>query len=170
MSKAEKFLDRDYKDWLADIKTKIRSAQLKAVVTVNTQLLKFYWELGEDIVSKQAQSSWGAGLIDQLSKDLMAEFPDMKGFSRSNLMYVKKWYLFYAKSIVQQPVGQLGQQPVSLITQIPWGHNIAIISNCKNIDEALYYAQSVAKYNWSCLLYTSPSPRDGLLSRMPSSA
>jgi predicted nuclease of restriction endonuclease-like (RecB) superfamily len=143
--------DKNYKAWLADIKSKIRNAQLKAAVAVNTQLLEFYWELGADIIEKQKNAKWGDGLVDQLSKDLSAEFPEMKGFSRSNLMYIRQWYLFYSGGtpIVQQPVGQLAQQPVALITQIPWGHNIAIISKCENTDEALYYAQSAAKYNWS---------------------
>ena len=141
--------DKNYKAWLTELKGKIRNAQLKAAVTVNTQLLEFYWELGADIIAKQAQAAWGSGLIDQLSKDLMSEFPDMKGFSRRNLMYIQEWCLFYNKSIVQRPVRQLVQQPVALITQIPWGHNIAIISKCKNTAEALYYAQSAAKYNWS---------------------
>jgi predicted nuclease of restriction endonuclease-like (RecB) superfamily len=154
--------DKNYKAWLTELKGKIRNAQLKAAVTVNTQLLEFYWELGADIIAKQAQAAWGSGLIDQLSKDLMSEFPDMKGFSRSNLMYIQQWYLFYTKSIVQQSVGQiakqpvsqlqkqpLGQQAVAQITRIPWGHNIAIISKCKTMDEALYYAQGTITYNWS---------------------
>jgi len=143
--------DKSYKVWLADIKTKIHSAQLKAAITVNTQLLEFYWGLGAEIVSKQAQAKWGDGLLLQLSKDLMAEFPDMKGFSHSNLKYIKQWYSFYNGQtlISQQPVGQIVQRPVAQITQIPWGHNIAIISKCKNIDEAFYYVQSTITHNWS---------------------
>ena len=143
--------NKDYKKWLTDIKYKVRNVQLKAAVKVNTELLKFYWELGAEIVAKQTKAKWGTGLIDRLSKDLMSEFPDMKGFSRSNLMYIQKWYLFYTKNkaIVQQPVGQFVQQAVAQITQIPWGHNIAIISKCKNIKEALYYARNTAEYNWS---------------------
>jgi len=151
--------DRNYKLWLADIKSKVRGAQLKAAVAVNTRLLEFYWELGADITEKQEHAKWGAGLVDQLSKDLSAEFPDMKGFSRRNLMYVQQWYLFYNRNntIVQQPVGQLVQQPVALIRQqpvaklfkIPWGHNIAIISGCKTVREALYYVQATIAHNWS---------------------
>jgi len=141
--------DKNYKAWLTELKGKIRNAQLKAAVTVNTQLLEFYWELGADIIAKQAQAAWGSGLIDQLSKDLMSEFPDMKGFSRSNLMHIQKWRLFYTGSIVQQPVRQLAQHPDALITKIPWGHNIVIIYRCKNVDEALYYVRCVIEYNWS---------------------
>lgn len=107
--------DKEYKAWLSEIKSKVRHAQLKAAVRVNTGLMTFYWELGADIVVKQAQAKWGDGIIEQLSKDLSSEFPDMKGFSRANLMYVKKWYLFYSQTdaIVQQPVGQIGQQAVA---------------------------------------------------------
>lgn len=172
--------DREYKDWLSDIKLKVRNVQIKATLKVQTELLTFYWELGSDIATKQTHARWGDGLIEQLSRDLMVEFPEMKGFSRSNLMYIKKWYLFYSSTTlvsqnaqqdvsqlpveqkVQQPVGQIqvpekvqqvvdqtGQQAISLITEIPWGHNIAIITKCKNIAEALYYVQNTQTHNWS---------------------
>jgi predicted nuclease of restriction endonuclease-like (RecB) superfamily len=173
-------IDKEYKAWLSEIKLKVRNAQIQATLKVQTELLTFYWEFGADIVAKQTQAQWGDGVIDQLSRDLMAEFPDMKGFSRRNLMYIKKWHLFYRSatlpmSIVQQPVAQLtagqkGQQPVGqiqaaeksqqvvgqteqraipLITQIPWGHNIAIVTKCKDIDEALYYVECALAHNWS---------------------
>lgn len=161
----------NYKTWLADIKNRVRSAQLKAAVKVNTTLLELYWELGADIMEKQVNSKWGAGLIEQLSRDLSTEFPDIKGFSRSNLMHIQKWYLFYTqdKPIVQQPVrliakqpvsqlkslkgqqavGLIVQQPVAQITRIPWGHNIAILYKCKAMDEALFYVQNTIAHNWS---------------------
>ena len=143
--------DRNYIKWLSAIKNKVQQAQLKAAVKVNTELLMLYWELGADIVASQAEAKWGDSLIDQLSNDLSAEFPDMKGFSRSNLMYIQKWYLFYSQNntIIQQPVGQFVQQAVAQITQIPWGHNIVIITKCKNIKEALYYVQNTITHNWS---------------------
>ncbi len=164
--------DKEYKTWLAEIKSKVRNVQLKAVVKVNTEILLFYWGLGADIVTKQANAKWGDGFLSQLSKDLMTEFPDMKGFSKRNLELIRQWYIFYSKGILlgqhpvvliakqpvsqlvsdaisQLPVGQIAQQAVAQITQIPWGHNIAIITQCKNIKEALYYVQSTIKYNWS---------------------
>jgi predicted nuclease of restriction endonuclease-like (RecB) superfamily len=138
----EKFIvvGDDYKKWLNDVKFRIRSVQLKAVISANRELLQFYWELGADIVQKQANAHWGDGFLKQLSTDLMAEFPEMKGFSLSNIKYVKQWHLFYNQhdAISQQPVGQLKKQPVSQLLMIPWGHNIAIISKCKDIKEALY--------------------------------
>jgi len=76
---------------------------------VNTALLEFYWELGADIVEKQKKSKWGNSLIKRLSQDLMAEFPDMKGFSKRNLEYIRRWYLFYNANpeFAQQPAAQL---------------------------------------------------------------
>jgi len=132
-----------YKELLLGIKNKIRSAQLKAVITVNKELLNFYWELGHLIIHKQAQTNWGDGLVNQLSLDLKIEFPDMKGFSASNLKYIKQWVMFYSIN------HKISQQAVDQITQIPWGHNIAIIARCKDIDEAMYYVCNTLNYNWS---------------------
>jgi predicted nuclease of restriction endonuclease-like (RecB) superfamily len=173
-------IDKEYKQWLADLKEKVRKTQIKAAVKVNTELLSFYWELGAEIVTKQAKAKWGEGFLNQLSRDLTAAFPDMKGFSKRNLEIIRQWHLFYtkdniiekqpvgqiAKQVVsqlpaeqlsQQAVGQFGQQPVAqimpvslaLISKIPWGHNIAIISKCKNIEEALFYARETLIHNWS---------------------
>ncbi len=164
---SEVTFDQQYKSWLTDLKNKVRNAQIKAAVKVNTEILNLYWELGKDIVSKQAETKWGDGFLLQLSKDLSEEFPEMKGFSRRNLELIRQWYTFYcsespsspiAKQVVsqlsnmeksQQAVGLMGQQPIALITQIPWGHNIAIIAKCKNIDEALFYIQNTVAHGWS---------------------
>ncbi|MCM2358035.1 MAG: PDDEXK nuclease domain-containing protein [Geobacteraceae bacterium] len=155
-------VNKDYRAWLAEIKLKIRNVQIKAVLKVNAELLVFYWELGEDIVAKQSTAQWGDGFLQHLSRDLMAEFPDMKGFSKRNLELIRQWHLFYKQSgqsiqIAKQPVSQLpreddgekSQQVVGQITSIPWGHNIAIIAKCKNVDEALFYVQSTQAHNWS---------------------
>ncbi len=143
--------DAGYKKWLSDLKLRIRSVQLKAALSVNSGLLQFYWELGADIVAKQVETKWGEGLFLQLSADLITEFPDMKGFSVSNLRYIRQWYLFYsdAAAIHQQAVGESGQELLAQITMIPWGHNIAIMSKCKQLDEALYYVSQTVQNNWS---------------------
>ena len=73
--------DKEYTTWLKELKNKVRSVQLKTAVKVNTEMLNFYWELGNDIVEKQSTAKWGDSFIHQLSKDLLAAFPDMKGFS-----------------------------------------------------------------------------------------
>lgn len=82
--------------------------------------------------------------------DLLAEFPEMKGFSISNLKFIRQWYLFYSMpgQIGQQYINQFVQQLVAQIIAIPWGHNIAIISKCKQIDEALYYVHLTIQKNW----------------------
>lgn len=84
-----------YKNWLADIKQKIKLAQVKAAVKVNTELINVYWQFGKEMIEKQETANWGDALIDQLSKDLSAEFSDMKGFSRTNLFYIKRWCSLY---------------------------------------------------------------------------
>jgi predicted nuclease of restriction endonuclease-like (RecB) superfamily len=161
--------DNEYRQWIADIKARVRQTQIRASVKVNSELLNFYWELGADIVIKQKTAIWGSKLIPRLSRDLMAEFPEMKGFSERNLKYVRQWYLFYARGhqdkvlpIGQQAVAQLEeqsapqvfkqkfvQQVVAQITNIPWGHNIAIIAKCKDVKEALYYVENTMLHNWS---------------------
>jgi predicted nuclease of restriction endonuclease-like (RecB) superfamily len=156
--------NQDYKNWLKALKQKVRQAQLKTAVQVNTALLEFYWWLGADIVERQKTAKWGSGFLQQLSQDLMAEFPEMKGFSFSNLKYVRQWYLFYEEAVVnsgtscstisQQAVGQLAdgslrQQVVAGLLQIPWGHNVAIISKCADVEEALFYVNRTLEHNWS---------------------
>ncbi len=111
-------IDADYIDWIAEIKHRYRSAQVKAAVKVNAEKLLFNWELGRDLVQKKAEERWGAGVVEQVSLDLRREFPDADGFSTSNLWYMKKWYLLYAnqQSVkkLQQLVGEL-QNSVNLV-------------------------------------------------------
>jgi predicted nuclease of restriction endonuclease-like (RecB) superfamily len=140
----------DYRQWLGELKSRFRQVQLKAAVAVNTALLQFYWDLGTDIVVRQAQADWGSGFLKQLSADLTLEFPEMKGFSKRNLELVRQWHLFWVSDVIgQQPVAQFAKQPVSQIFGIPWGHNLAIIAKCKQHDEALYYVQATQTNGWS---------------------
>lgn len=146
-------LNTDYKQWLKDLKLRIKQSQLKATIAVNAELLSLYWSLGKDIVEKQANTSWGDRLIEQLSKDLKKEFPQIKGFSERNLWYIKQWYLFYNQhnTILQQAVAELAtnENIGQLVSQIPWGHNLRIISKCKSVDEALFYIQKTIEFGWS---------------------
>ncbi|MCK5679669.1 DUF1016 family protein [bacterium] len=150
----------EYEKWLAELKNRLLKVQLKAVVAVNTELLMFYWQLGAEVVHKQQESQWGDGLTNQLSHDLIVEFPEMKGFSVSNINYIRQWYLFYRAHIVidQQLVGQLPNSDkttlIQKITAIPWGHNIAIIAKCKTITEALFYVENTQNHNWSRAILT----------------
>ncbi|MBV7338014.1 hypothetical protein KFU94_59265 [Chloroflexi bacterium TSY] len=92
----ELITDSEYKHWLTTVKATIQQSQIKAVIQVNVELLKLYWQLGAMIAEKQTTAAWGDKLIEQLSRDLRREFPDLKDFSRTNLLYIRKWYLFYS--------------------------------------------------------------------------
>ena len=113
------------------MKQKFRQTQIKAAVQVNQELLKFYWDLGADIVEKQETTNWGSKFLNRVSSDLTEAFPEVKGFSISNIKYIRQWYLFYnQQSIIgQQAVCQLGKETVvsqldttfgqQLVAQIP---------------------------------------------------
>jgi len=162
-------IDTDYAKWIAEVKHRYRSAQVKAAVRVNAEKLLFNWQLGRDLVQKKAEERWGAGVVEQVSMDLQNEFPDVEGFSATNLWYMKRWYLFYtsktAPQILQRAVEELQisinqrskklQRPVEEnlneklyqvgkafplpFALVPWGQHIEIIVNCKTIEEALFY-------------------------------
>ena len=162
-------IDADYANWIADIKSRYRSAQVKAAVKVNAEKLLFNWQLGRDLVQKKAEERWGAGVVEQVSLDLKREFPNAEGFSTSNLWFMKRWYSFYTTNvnpkILQQfadNVQHSNQQTVSKLYQVgkeirekilyqdgkefplpfalvPWRHHIEILYRCKSIDEALFY-------------------------------
>ena len=102
----------DFKNWVSRLKQDIRSAQIKAAIKVNTELLRLYWRMGADICEKQKSASWGDGWLKELSRELMAEFPDIKGFSYRNLRYIRQWYEFYYQQfeIWQQPVAKLDNE------------------------------------------------------------
>ena len=105
-----------YADWLTELKGRIHTAQQRATLAVNRELVLLYWQIGRDILAQQAEQGWGAKVIERLSQDLRTAFPDMKGFSRANLMYMRAFAEAWPDAqIVQQAVGQL-----------PWGHNLAL--------------------------------------------
>ena len=149
-------ITQEYKAWLNELKSKVRSAQLKTSVAINSAIISFYWELGKMISEKAGLSNWGDKILEQVSKDLKDEFPDMKGLSRTNLSYARQFFEFYQSSIVQQAVGRLQtsdklnteiiQHPV---TQLPWGHNILIFSKAKDVNEAHFYLQETIENGWS---------------------
>lgn len=141
-------LTTEYRSWLKDLKEKVRLSQIKAAVKVNSTLLEFYWELGADIIDKQKSAAWGSGFLDQLSRDLVSEFKEMKGFSKNNLQYIVRWYLFYNKDDVNV------EQVVPYLFQIPWGQNLQIISKCKTENEAIYYVFKTIENGWSRAVLT----------------
>lgn len=128
-----------YREWLKDIKERIRTAQQKVVLASNSELIVLYWQIGREILERQKQRRWGAKVVDRLADDLRREFPSMKGFSRANLLYMRSFAESWQDSnIVQQLVGQ-----------IPWGHNIALLTKVKNNTERSWYARAIIENGWS---------------------
>lgn len=165
--------DTDYANWIAELKHRYRSAQVKAAVKVNAEKLLFNWQLGRDLVQKRAEERWGTGVVEQVSLDLRREFPNADGFSARNLRYMKQWYLFYNNETtklqrlvaefmptekndtqlikLQRTVAELSLTTFSSENKdfplpfafVPWGQHIEIITRCKNLEEAVFYIQQV---------------------------
>ncbi len=128
-----------YGKWLEELKARIHTARQRATLAVNRELIKLYWQIGCDILARQAEQGWGAKVIDRLSHDLRTAFPEMKGFSRTNLMYMRAFAEAWPEEqIVQQPVGQL-----------PWGHNLVLLTKLKDREERLWYARKAIEHGWS---------------------
>lgn len=139
MTKPTYKLPEKYGQLLADIKTRIRSAQLEALRTVNKELVALYWDIGRMIVSKQSDASWGQSVVEQLAADLQREFPGIQGFSAQNLWYMRQFYLGYQHSKKLQP----------LVGEISWTTNIVILSRCKEPLEREFYLRMTRKFGWS---------------------
>ena len=122
-------VDQEYVQWIAELKVRYRSAQSKAAVRVNAEQLMFNWELGRDLVLKKAEQRWGSGVVEQVSLDLQAAFPESKGFSTTNLWYMKQWYTFYSGA--SERLAQLGRElPQKKLQQL--GGEIQVVENEKN--------------------------------------
>lgn len=134
----------DYAQTLADLKKKIQEAQTRAIFSVNKELIKLYWEIGQTLDEKQKVSKWGSNIIEGLAKDLQNEFPGIAGFSRTNIFRMKAFYLAYEK--VPQAVGLIYDLP---IFRVPWGHNAVLLDKVKNIQERLWYAQKAIENGWT---------------------
>jgi predicted nuclease of restriction endonuclease-like (RecB) superfamily len=128
-----------YVDWLAELKSRIHFAQQRAALAVNQELVTLYWQIGRDILERQAGQGWGAKVIERLAMDLRNAFPDMKGFSRANLMYMRAFAEAWPDTeIVQQLVGRL-----------PWGHNLVLITKLKETKARISYAERAIEHGWS---------------------
>lgn len=158
-------VDNEYVKWINEIKARYRSSQIKAAIRINVEQLRFNWMLGMDLVLRKAEEKWGSGIVEQVSLDLQAAFPESKGFSTSNLRFMKQWYLFFSPEIekLQQVVRELQlperqhdnklQQVVEelpeVLSLVPWGHHIVIITRCQSIDEAIFYIKRTISDGWS---------------------
>ena len=128
-----------YAQFLADLKRRIHSAQLRASVAVNRELVLLYWQIGRDILERQQRETWGAKVIDRLAADLKREFPDMKGFSVRNLKYMRRFAeVWNENEIVQQVAARL-----------PWFHNCVLLDKLADMDERIWYARAAIHHGWS---------------------
>ena len=133
----------EYRDWLCDLKQQIKAGQIKAALSVNSQMIMLYWDMGRQIVEKQENVKWGSGFIEQLSKDLREEFPEMTGFSVDNLAYMKKFYIFYtqieSKNIISEQVvrkleNQIMKQFVSLLPATNAENSEQLVLNLQQVE------------------------------------
>ena len=131
--------DENYFALLSGLKKRIRSAQLKATLAVNQELILLYWQIGREILARQQVEGWGGKVIDRLAKDLKREFPDMQGFSPRNLKYMRAFAEAWPD---EQFVHQAG-------AQIPWKHNCILLEKVKDPTERLWYIQQTVENGWS---------------------
>ena len=135
--------EKEYLDWVSDLKKRYKQSQIKAAIKVNSELIKFYWSLGRDIIKMKSESKWGSKFYEVLSKDLKENIPDSFCFSIRNLRYMKQFYeLFNENEITQQVVAQ--------IEKVPWGHIILLLNKVSNnLNKAIYYINKIVENNWS---------------------
>jgi predicted nuclease of restriction endonuclease-like (RecB) superfamily len=132
-------LSKDYETFLHSLKSRIATAQVKAALAVNSELVLLYWQIGREILTRQKTQGWGAKVVDQLSKDLRSAFPQMKGFSTRNLKYMRSLAeQYFDEQFVQQAVAQ-----------IPWGHNVRILDYVKTSKEREFYIYKTIENGWS---------------------
>ena len=132
-------MDETYTSFVERLKQTIRSTRVAVTLQANARLIMMYWQIGSMILKAQEQQGWGARVIDRLSLDLREAFPDMKGFSASNLKHMRR----FAK---EWPDLSIGQQAV---TQLPWGSNLMLLFKLDSIEDRLWYAQKAVEEGWS---------------------
>ena len=132
-------LPEGYADWLAELKTRIHSAQQRATLAVNRELVLLYWQIGQDILARQSRKGWGAKVIDRLAQDLRTAFPDMKGFSPRNLKYMRA----FAKAWPDAGFVQEG------LARLPWYHHLALLDKLPGPETRIWYAARAIEHNWS---------------------
>ncbi len=132
-------LPSDYPQFLAELKRHIRETQVRAALSVNSELVRLYWRIGQQILHRQDRQGWGAKVIDQLAQDLRQEFPEASGFSSRNLKYMRAFAQAWPdSSIVQQRVAQ-----------IPWGHNVRLLDKVADPAERAWYVHQTVENGWS---------------------
>ncbi|MEJ7138496.1 PDDEXK nuclease domain-containing protein [Amphibiibacter pelophylacis] len=139
MSGLSAAVPRDYADWLADIKARVATARQRAALAANAELIRLYWHIGNDILQRQQTATWGDKVLQRLASDLREAFPEMKGFSLANLKFMRAFAQAW-------PDAAIGQQAVS---QLPWGHNVMLLTRLKDRGQRLWYAEKAIAEGWS---------------------
>jgi predicted nuclease of restriction endonuclease-like (RecB) superfamily len=129
----------EYKNLLAEIKARVRTARIRASLAANAELLQFYWELGKMLNEVSDTSTWGNNWLGQLSNDLRQDFPDMEGFSKTNLYNIRRLYKFYTDDEFFHQAGG----------KIPWRHHVEIFTKAQSLNEAHFYIQQTLENGWS---------------------
>jgi predicted nuclease of restriction endonuclease-like (RecB) superfamily len=139
-----------YAVFLEDLKTRVHSAQLRAAVAVNTELIQLYWDIGRGVVERQRTDGWGSKVVNLLGRDLQVAFPGVGGFSRQNLYRMRAFYQAYSEPgpIVSQAARQLDSPPPA-VAALPWFHNVTIFERVKNPEARLWYARATREFGWS---------------------
>ncbi|HRM48152.1 MAG: DUF1016 family protein [Alicycliphilus sp.] len=149
-----------YATLLADIKQRVRRAQVRAMLAVNAELIRLYWDIGRVIDERQQQEGWGAGVIPRLARDLHNDLPEEKGFSERNIKQMLAFYREYAQlSFVQQPAAQIETEPkvpqaaalftAELILALPWTHHAILMAKVKDPATRHWYMQAALEHGWS---------------------
>lgn len=129
----------EYRQFLDEVKSRVRQSRLKAARAVNRELIQLYWWLGKAITDKQEQLGWGKSVVEQLAADLQRTFEGRSGFSAQNMWYMRQFYLTYRDDAdLQQLVGE-----------IPWGQNLAIMAKVKDPAARRYYLKATIEMGWS---------------------
>lgn len=136
-------LDKDYQNWIKNLKTRFKQSQIKAAISVNSALLEFYFELGKQISQTSFKTEYGGKFYNKLSQDLTSSLENAHGFSPRNLRYIEQFYILYKDKV------QILPQLVAQLTSIPWAHHRYIMDKCKDVDEALFYVYKTIGNNWS---------------------
>ncbi|MCY1528194.1 putative nuclease YhcG [compost metagenome] len=166
-------LSNEYRSWLKGLKQQIQGSQIKAALSVNSQLISLYFDMGRQVTEKQEQTKWGSGFMEQLSRDLQAEFPGMTGLSAYNLRFMKTFFKFWEQAVpktkdkefpfqqtqknqIIQEIKTRGnvsdiilEQSVPKLALIPWGHHILLLKKCKELNQAIFYINKTVENNWS---------------------
>lgn len=149
-----------YASLFGDIKQRIRQSQTRAMLTVNAELIRLYWDIGRLIDARQDAEGWGVQVIPKLSLDIRNELPEEKGFSERNIKRMLAFYREYKElAIVPQAVAQIeisskvpqavAQIDPEVLLSIPWGHHLALIEKIKDIKTRQWYMQSIIDFGWS---------------------